>query len=108
MTDSAAGNARLLAWMGVLDHIEQSLQTILAGLVDPPPGPPLAEEIDPTAALRPFDDRLAAWQTCLDRADADTEQLLQLLAVEEAALTAYRDKFGALRERLADWRERAG
>ena len=106
MTDSATGNARLLAWMSVLDHIEQSLQTILAGLVDPPPAPPLTDEIDPTAALRPLDDRLAAWQTCLDQADADSEQPLQLLAVEEAALTACRDRMAGLRERLAAARAR--
>lgn len=108
MADPVAGNARLLAWMDVLDHIERSLQETLHGLVDPPPGPSPAEESDPTAALRPLDDRLAAWQARLDQADADVEQLERLLTADELALTAYREKLAALRDRLAGWRDREG
>ncbi len=85
MAEVASFTHSLPAWMDVLDRIEQGLRQSLEHAVEPAEPAALVEAFD-SATLRSLDDRLAIWQTRLDRAALQTEDAGTLATREETAL----------------------
>lgn len=94
----------VVAWMDVLDHIEESLAQSLRLTGEPAPIPRRDEgQPGPLAAL---DERLARWQACLDEAGAQAAAIEDQLTAEEAALEECRQCLEETRTLLADWMAR--
>ncbi len=105
MSETVLQSRPVLAWMEILDRIDESLKQSLSLASEPSPGEVRSHA--ELAALQQLDERLARWQTRLDRADQNTEQLQAVVAAEEAALAEMGQRLGAVREKLSEWEKRA-
>lgn len=106
MDDPVSRKQRLLGWLDVLDQIDGALRRSLAECVPPPEPAAGAEPSEPTPLDR-LDDRLAAWQGQLDRANDEAAAAERLAGADETALADAVARLGRLRELLARWRGEA-
>ncbi len=95
----------LLAWLDVLQRIEESLAQTLRLAPDPlAHSRPAPADSNPLAKL---DERQALWQARLDEARAPADALDQQLAADREMLAAWREQASKAREMLAQWLGRA-
>jgi hypothetical protein len=95
----------MLAWMDVLDHIDQSLQQSLRQAPEFPPLPRVEESANP-CPLERLDERLARWQACLDAVQDKATAADELLAACSRALEGCGKRIAVNREALARWTNR--
>ena len=101
MIDSHPSPRPLVAWMDVLDHIDRSLEHSLARTPEPAPTANPAEPApNPLARL---DERLAAWQTSLERVEKQATTSTARLDAEHAALSEWLAQLGRVREGVSRW-----
>jgi hypothetical protein len=95
--------------MEVLDRLESTLDRSLALAEEPALAPPPTERAAPAerAPLRRLDERLAALQDALDRAEANAAEVDALLAAEAERAQRYIESLAASRQKLEDWSSRA-
>ena len=91
-----------LAWLDVLDRIEQSLAQSLR-LAPLPAERPRAHPPGTAEPLRKLDERLARWQAHLDQAESNARTAEEHLVEDEAILTHWLERAGKARERLEEW-----
>jgi hypothetical protein len=97
-----------VAWMEVLDRLENTLDRSLALATEPAPNPSPAERAAAERApLRRLDERLAALQAALDQAEANAAEVDALLAAEAERAQRYIASLVASRHKLAEWAARA-
>jgi hypothetical protein len=89
----------LVDWVGVLDHIERSLANSLSLAAEPPAETPLAGDRT-TGPLERLDAKLALWQACLERVQAEAAEAEALVAEQEQSLADWHQRQQAARERL--------
>jgi hypothetical protein len=98
----------VVAWMRVLDRIEDTLGQSLALAAEPGPGPAESEPGPRAAApLERLDQRLAQLQACLERAEQNAASTDALLRAETDALQGWIDALAAAGRGLANWAARA-
>jgi hypothetical protein len=111
MSNSPPETRPTVAWMQVLDRIEDTLDRSLARAAEPEAYPAALSPRDERAvARRPLqllDQRLAQMQGCLDLVGRRAAEAEGLLEVEAQALGRWRESLAAARDRLADWAGRA-
>jgi hypothetical protein len=104
----AESNPRpLLAWLDVLERIEESLAQSLRLAPEPITrrAPVRAgHEADPLGKL---DERLALWQTRLDQAQSAAASSDEELVADQETLMDWREQAGQARKRLVEWLGRA-
>jgi hypothetical protein len=91
-----------LAWMEVLERIEESLAQSLQRA----PLPAERAERGPSGAdepLRKLEDRLVRWQACLDQAESNARTAAEQLAEDEGALKDWLERAHKVWERLEEW-----
>jgi hypothetical protein len=95
--------------MEVLARLENTLDRSLALTAEPAPAAPPADRPAPAerTLLRRLDERLAALQAALDRAEANAAEVDALLAVEAERAQSYVAALVASRQKLTDWAEQA-
>lgn len=99
--------ARPAEWIAALNRLETTLGHSLA-LADEPAAEN-SERSEPVAgpALRRLDERLAALEAALDRAERSAAETDALLAAEAERARHCVAVLGASRQRLAEWSARA-
>jgi hypothetical protein len=90
----------VLAWMAVLDRMQQTLGGSLAGSPEPPAGP--AAPPAPQSPLRRLDDRLARLQGSLEQAERGAAEADALLAAEADTLQRWAELLAGARQTLAE------
>jgi flagellar motility protein MotE (MotC chaperone) len=98
-----------VAWMEVLDRLENTLDRSLSLAEEPAPAAPPGDRsaaID-RAPLRRLDERLAALQAALDQAEANAAEVDALLAAEAERVRGYIVQLAENRQKLADWSQHA-
>jgi hypothetical protein len=108
MSNSPPETRPTVAWMQVLDRIEDTLDRSLARAAEPEAypaalSPPPDERAVARRPLQLLDQRLAQMQACLDLAGRRAAEAEGLLEVEAQALGRWRESLGAARDQLADW-----
>src|SRR5579871_4579521 len=91
-----------VAWMEVLDRLENTLDRSLALAGEPAPVAPLTDRqsADDRSPLRRLDERLAALQTALDQAEANAAEVDALLAAEAERAQRYIAALVASKQKL--------
>lgn len=90
-----------VAWLEVLDQIDESLVYSLAHHPELSPTPETPEPArNPLARL---DARLAAWQSSLAQVEKQAVASSERLTAEQEALTQWLDKLGQVRDGVARW-----
>ena len=101
MSETTPPARPLVAWMDVLDHIDKSLGHSLARTPEPEP---TAETAEPARNhLARLDDRMAAWQSSLERVERQAATSTERLNAEHAALTEWLDKLDQVRDGCSRW-----
>ena len=101
MSDTNPTARPLLAWMDVLDHIDQSLGLSLARTPEPAPAADIAEPAKDH--LVRLDERLAAWQSSLEQVEIQAAASTERMNAEHAALGEWLGKLGQVREGFSRW-----
>ena len=103
MREANSPTRPLVAWMDVLDHIDQSLGQSLART---PEAEPMADPVEPpTNHLARLDERLGAWHASLAQVERQAATSTERLNAEHAAFTEWLDGLGKARDRFARWLE---
>ncbi len=99
----------VVAWMEVLDRLENTLDRSLALADEPAPAAPPQEASEPArrTPLRRLDERLAALQAALDQAEANAADVDALLAAEAERARRCVAALAASRQKLTDRAARA-
>jgi hypothetical protein len=101
MSDSHPTTRPLVAWMDVLDQIDQSLGHSLARTPEPSP---ITDPTEPAQnPLGRLDERLAAWQSSLEQVEKQATTSTARLDAEHAALSEWLDQLGRVREGFTRW-----
>ena len=91
----------LVAWMDVLDHIDQSLGQSLARTPELAPNPDTAEPSrDHMVRL---DERLGAWQASLVLVEKQATASTDRLNAEQAAFAEWLGKLDLMRDGVSSW-----
>jgi hypothetical protein len=98
----------VVAWMEVLDRLETTLDRSLALAGEPAPAvPPEDRPAAERTPLRRLDERLAALEAALDRAEANAAEVDAQLAAEAERAQRCVAALAAGRQKLAEWAARA-
>jgi hypothetical protein len=87
------------AWRDVLDHIEASLAQRLQQT--PAPAGKAEPSAPPPELLRPLDERLLLWRSCLEQVEANAAAADANLVEDEAALAGWLEQASKAREMLS-------
>ncbi len=104
---SATQSQAVVAWLHVLERIDQTLGQSLA--FDPEANIPVfpPPSVADPAPLQKLDERLARLQTALAQAETHTADIDALLQTEVEPLQRFLDELQASQRKLADWVSRA-
>lgn len=103
MIETNAPARPLVAWMDVLDHIDESLGHSLAETPEPAPASEVAEAAG--SPLARFDERLEAWQSSLEKVERQATTSNERMDAEHAALAEWLEKLTQVRDRVTRWVE---
>jgi hypothetical protein len=106
MSPQSTESRAVVAWMQVLDRIEQTLGESLA--VDQEAAIPAFPPVPESGSLwQQLDDRLARLQNSLDQAGSNAAAIDAYLQAEAVEMQRYLDKVRASERKLAEWVSRA-
>jgi len=94
-----------VAWMQVLDQIQEKIAAALA--VDADANIPAFSPVSDQVPLQKLDDRLAQFQASLEQAQANAARIDASLQTEAAGMQSRLDNLRQLERKLADWATRA-
>ena len=101
MIETTSPARPLVAWMDVLDHIDQSLGHSLAKTPEPVPAADVAEPAG--SPLARLDERLEAWQSSLEKVERQATTSNERMNAEHAALAEWLEKLTQVRDRFSRW-----